>query len=211
MLGSPDTYSPSSHPVFGTEDGSSKWQPVVVTRIFSDISKNPLPRQILYRHDLKDCGKNCPISSLAPVMSELLLYTCPNCEANCSVAPDLVCLNVVCPSCEQEFTATPPDLAFDFQPSANVPFFKSGKLEILKNHLNKLASDGELSKSGKVALTRAALMLGLKEKDFVELTKSEFLSHFNSILERASKTASKTDHDVDLFLVTFSGYYAPPR
>jgi len=28
-------------------------------------------------------------------------------------------------------------------------------------------------------------MLGLKEKDFVELTKSEFLSHFNPILERA--------------------------
>jgi hypothetical protein len=40
-------------------------------------------------------------------------------------------------------------------------------------------------------------MLGLKEKDFVELTKSEFLSHFNSILERASKTAYITDEDVE--------------
>ena len=40
-------------------------------------------------------------------------------------------------------------------------------------------------------------MLGLKEKDFVELTKSEFLSHFNPILERASKTAHITDEDVD--------------
>jgi bifunctional DNA-binding transcriptional regulator/antitoxin component of YhaV-PrlF toxin-antitoxin module len=39
-------------------------------------------------------------------------------------------------------------------------------------------------------------MLGLKEKDFVELTKSEFLSHFNSILERASKNAHITDEDV---------------
>ncbi len=40
-------------------------------------------------------------------------------------------------------------------------------------------------------------MLGLKEKDFVELTKSEFLSHFNPILERASKTAHITDEDVE--------------
>jgi len=28
-------------------------------------------------------------------------------------------------------------------------------------------------------------MLGLKEKDIIELTKLEFLSHFNPILERA--------------------------
>ncbi len=40
-------------------------------------------------------------------------------------------------------------------------------------------------------------MPGLKEKDFVELTKSEFLSHFNPILERASKTAHITDEDVE--------------
>ena len=40
-------------------------------------------------------------------------------------------------------------------------------------------------------------MLGLKEKDFVELTKSEFLLHFNSILKRASKTAHLTDKDVE--------------
>ena len=130
-------------------------------------------------------------------MSDLLLYTCPNCEANCSVAPDLVCLSVVCPSCAQEFTATPPDSSVNFQLPDAIPFFKSGKLEILKNHLNKLILDGELSKSDEIALTRAALMLGLKEKDFVELTKSEFLSHFNPILERASKTAHITDEDVE--------------
>jgi DNA-directed RNA polymerase subunit RPC12/RpoP len=99
-------------------------------------------------------------------MSDILLYTCPNCEASCSVALDLAGLNVVCPSCGQEFTATPPDLASDFQPPANVPFFKSGKLEILKNRLNKLTSDGELSKSDKIVLTRAALIMGLKEKVF---------------------------------------------
>ena len=40
-------------------------------------------------------------------------------------------------------------------------------------------------------------MPGLKEKYFVELTKSEFLSHFNPILERASKTAHITDEDVE--------------
>ena len=94
-------------------------------------------------------------------MTEVLLYDCPNCTTSCSVALDLVCLNVVCPSCGQEFTATPPDLASDFQLPDAIPFFKSGKLEILKNHLNKLILDGQLSKSDEIALTRAALMLGL--------------------------------------------------
>ena len=130
-------------------------------------------------------------------MTEVLLYDCPTCEADCSVAPDLVYLNVVWPSCGQEFTATPPDSSANFQLPDAIPFFKSGKLEILKNHLNKLILDGELSKSDEIALTRAALMLGLNEKDFVELTKSESLIQSNLILERASNTAHITDEDVE--------------
>ena len=77
-------------------------------------------------------------------MRDHLLYICPHCETSCSVALDQVGRNVVCPNCSQEFTATPVDSA-DFQLPETVPFFKSGKLEILKNHLNKLTSDGELS------------------------------------------------------------------
>ncbi len=95
-------------------------------------------------------------------MTEVLLYDCPNCTASCSVAPDLVGLSVVCPICTQEFTATPPESTADLQHPDVIPFFKSGKLEILKNHLNKLISDGKLSKSDEIALTRAALMLGLE-------------------------------------------------
>ena len=91
-------------------------------------------------------------------MRDHLLYICPHCETSCSVALDQVGRNVVCPNCSQEFTATPVDSA-DFQLPETVPFFKSGKLEILKNHLNKLTSDGELSESDEIALTRAALIL----------------------------------------------------
>ena len=40
-------------------------------------------------------------------------------------------------------------------------------------------------------------MLGLNEKDFVELTKSESLIQSNLILERASNTAHITDEDVE--------------
>jgi hypothetical protein len=94
-------------------------------------------------------------------MTEVLLYDCPSCTASCSVAPNLVGLKVVCPNCTQEFLATPPESAVDLQLPDAIPFFKSGKLEILKNHLKKLISDGELSKSDEIALTRAALMLGL--------------------------------------------------
>jgi len=138
-----------------------------------------------------------PKPAIAPCMTEVLLYDCPSCTASCSVFPELVGLNVVCPNCTQEFTATAPDTASDFQIPDSIPFFKSGKLEILKEHLNKLTSDGELSKSDEIALTRAALMLGLKERDFVELTKSEFLNHFNPILERASQTAHINDEDFE--------------
>ncbi len=89
-------------------------------------------------------------------MTEVLLYDCPSCSTSCSVALELVCLNVVCPSCGQEFTATPTDPISEIQLPDAIPFFKSGKLELLKNHLNKLTSDGELSKSDEIALTRAA-------------------------------------------------------
>jgi hypothetical protein len=103
--------------------------------------------------------------ALAPVMSDILLSS-PSFETSCSVALDLAGLNVVCPSCGQEFTATPPDPISEFQLPDAIPFFKSGKLELLKNHLNKLISDGELSKSDEIALTGAALIMGLKEKVF---------------------------------------------
>ena len=43
-------------------------------------------------------------------------------------------------------------------------------------------------------------MPGLKEKRFVELTKSEFLSHFNPILEWASKTAHITAEQVKVII-----------
>lgn len=103
------------------------------------------------------------IPASAHCMTQVLLYDSPACTTSCSVAPDLVSLNVVSPSSVQELTATPLDSAADLQLDAN-PFFKSGKLEILKNHHNKLTSDGELSKSDEIALTRAALTLGLELK-----------------------------------------------
>jgi hypothetical protein len=51
-----------------------------------------------------------------------------------------------------------------------LPFLRAGvhrdttdlHLEILKNYLNKLTSDEELSKSDEIAITKAALMLGLE-------------------------------------------------
>jgi hypothetical protein len=145
------------------------------------FSKSPLPPKLRGRHILPATPEIIWIPASAHCMTEVLLYTCPTCEASCSVDLDLAGLNVVCPSCGQEFTATPTDPISEIQLPDAIPFFKSGKLEILKSHLNKLTSDGELSKSDGIALTRAALMLGLKEKDFVELTKSEFLNRLNFI------------------------------
>jgi hypothetical protein len=80
-------------------------------------------------------------------MTEVLLYDCPSCSTSSSVTLELVGLNVVCPNCTQEFIATPPESASDLQLPDAIPFFKSGKLEILKNYLNKLTLDEELSKA----------------------------------------------------------------
>ena len=111
-------------------------------------------------------------------MTEVLLYDCPSCTASCSVSQELVGLNVVCPNCTPEFIAPPPDSAADFQLPETVPFFKSGKLEILKNHINKVTSDGELSKSDEIALTRAALIL---IKDFLPIKVLKTVTLINYI------------------------------
>ena len=126
-----------------------------VTSYFSFFLKTPLPRQLRGGHILRETTEIICNPASAHCMTQVLIYDCPSCTASCSVSQELVGLNVVCPNCTQEFTATPVDSA-DFQLPETVPFFKSGKLEILKNHLNKLTSDGELSKSDKIALTRAA-------------------------------------------------------
>lgn len=69
----------------------------VVTGLFSYISKNPLPKRILYRHNFSGFGGFVRFPALAPVMIEVILYTCPTCEESCSVAPDLVCLTSFAP------------------------------------------------------------------------------------------------------------------
>ena len=90
----------------------------------------------------KTPGEIVQFLALAPVMTEVILYTCPTCEANCSVAPDLVRLNVVCPSCGQEFTANPPDPISEIQVPEAMPFFKTGKRKILKNLIKQTPQTG---------------------------------------------------------------------
>jgi hypothetical protein len=65
-------------------------------------------------------------------MTEVLLYTCPTCEASSSANRRLVNINGICPNCTHEFSATPLDSSSDFQLPESVPFFKCGKLKIFK-------------------------------------------------------------------------------
>ena len=88
----------SSHLVFGTGDAvqnGSLWSLQGFSQIF---------QKIIYRSESstgivpKTPWVIVQFPALAPVMTEVLLYTCPNCEASCSVACDLAGLNVLCPS-----------------------------------------------------------------------------------------------------------------
>jgi hypothetical protein len=159
--------SPKTHLSTQATDAKRQSKPskpdLAVTSFFSLFLKTLLPWQLRGGHIFPATPEIIWIPASAHYMSQVLLYDCPSCTASCSVSQELVGLNVVCPNCTQEFTATFPASSADLQLPDAIPFFKSGKLEILKNQLNKLTSDGELSKSDEIALTRAALMLGLEK------------------------------------------------
>ena len=103
VLGSSDTHSPL--PIWSSADESA----VQNGSLWSLQGFSPIFQKILYRGENstgivpKTPWEIIQFPALASVMTEVLLYTCPTCEANCSVAPDLARLNVVCPSCGQEF------------------------------------------------------------------------------------------------------------
>ena len=98
VLGSSDTHSPP--PIRSSADESA----VQNGGLSSLQAFSPIFQKIIYRSESstgivpKTPWVIVQFPALAPVMTEVLLYTCPNCEASCSVACDLAGLNVLCPS-----------------------------------------------------------------------------------------------------------------
>jgi len=125
----------------------------------------------------------------------MLVYHCPHCEVTCSVDPAHVGGNVVCPSCSGEFVATPPSETEPFRPPERLPFFKSGRIEILEQEMRRLIADGEMSPSDESALINAAVLLELDIRDLHKLMGGAFNRELEPIIQRISKTAHFSDED----------------
>src|SRR5580700_689664 len=101
-------------------------------------------------------------------------YTCPNCSKVCSVPQSMTGQDVVCPSCSQEFFATPPELpgstptppplSTEFPPHValpeKLPFFKSGRRKILAEKYDQLICAGELNETIEKELDYLIISLG---------------------------------------------------
>lgn len=124
-------------------------------------------------------------------------YACPNCSQECSVEDSLTGQNVLCPHCSQEFFASPPPPSTSPIIPEKLPFFKSGRKKILKEQMEQLVADGEMSAADEDSLNRAAILLGLDQKDVVELAKDRFFEEFRPIQQRVEKAWVLTDDDLE--------------
>jgi hypothetical protein len=134
----------------------------------------------------------CLALSSLPIMSELV-YDCPNCSRQASVPDSLIGQNVVCPTCEQEFYATPPAAPIE----EKLPFFKFSRRKMLKGELDRLTGDGEYSEADHNALTERATKLGLHEDEINKLRMAAVQEAFKPIKDRISETAQVTDDDME--------------
>lgn len=125
----------------------------------------------------------------------MFVYHCPHCDVTCSVDPAHLGGTLVCPSCSGEFIATPPTAPDHFQPPERLPFFKSGRMELLEQELNRLVADGEMSPADEAALVTAAALLELDIQDLHKLMGGAFKREMEPIARRISKTAHFSDED----------------
>jgi hypothetical protein len=139
-------------------------------------------------------------------MSSQYTYTCPNCAQDCAVDDSLLGQDVLCPHCSQRFFATPPE-PVGVPPQSpeeqnkvvlpeKIPFLKSGKRKILKERLDQLISERNLSDEDEKTLYRTALALGLEKSEVDEIRKEEFFKEFEPIQHRISKSWLLTDEDL---------------
>jgi hypothetical protein len=124
-------------------------------------------------------------------------YVCPHCQSECSIELQYTGLNISCPSCSQEFFATAPDLSAQVALPEKIPFLKSGKKKLLKQRLEHLVSDGDLSAEDDHLLAQTAAQLKLSAKDYEDLKEELFLDEFSSIKKEIERTTHITDKDLE--------------
>jgi hypothetical protein len=131
-----------------------------------------------------------------------LTYNCPSCGGAAAVAEEHVGGNVTCPHCSQEFFATPPVEAPEpvhAPKPQKVPFFKSSRLNVLREKLDALTADGDYSAEDARELFYEATRLRLSAADLDKIRLQAVQKAVASVKQRAEQTWHLTDEDVARF------------
>ena len=103
--------SPKTHLSTQATDAKRQSKPskpdLAVTSFFSLFLKTLLPWQLRGGHIFQETTEIIWNPASAHCMTQVLIYDCPSCTASCSVSPELVGLNVVCPSLRARIHGSP--------------------------------------------------------------------------------------------------------
>jgi hypothetical protein len=165
-------------------------------------SKGTEPREIIT--DDEKIGSDSPTEN-ANTSERQFTYTCPICANECSVFESLTGHNVVCPNCSQEFYATPSEDAASqtgsppnrdrYSLPAKLPFFKSGRKQLLASRLAELVEKGKFTEADLQELTSMAVDLKLNQSDVEELQQQQMHKEFEPIRQRILSALMLTDED----------------
>ena len=108
-------------------------------------------------------------------------YVCPHCQQQVNVDDSVTAPTLMCSACWQEFDAATSQTqgvpAVVTLPE-KLPFFKSGRKQILRAKVQELNADGELSEIDENVLEETAILLGLTKEDLEEIEKEGFFKEF---------------------------------
>jgi len=168
-------------------------------------SKGADPRDILVDLDMREPCSSTEMGNATQTTELNFTYTCPHCGKDCSVVESLTGQNVACPNCSQDFYASPINVETSqadklngrtpYTLPAKLPFFKSGRKQLLAARLVELAADGELDETDRQELACMAADLALSESDIVELQQEQLIKEFQPINLRMQSVLMLTDED----------------
>jgi hypothetical protein len=128
------------------------------------------------------------------------LINCPTCAGNVTVSDDQAGMLLLCPHCGAEFeVAHRTNEHGEHLPlpvPEKLPFFKSGRKQILKEHIDHLAADGTLSEADKAHVSALANQLGLTEQEANSVQGALFMRHWEPIQKRMNSTGYVSDDDL---------------
>ena len=165
-------------------------------------SKGAEPRDILIDIEM---GTLCSSTKVESSTELNVTYTCPNCSKECSVLESSTGQNVVCPNCSREFYASPinvktlqPDISISrtrYILPAKLPFFKSGRKQLLAARFAELAAYGQYNELARQELTCMAAELDLPQSDVQELQEKQMNKEFDLIKKHIQSVLMLSDED----------------